>query len=65
MMTKDEVADLKVGDKIVVELTGCLGEFNAEVIDKEGTKLHPGPWLKLDEDGFVLKTEDFIPKRRA
>lgn len=67
MMADAELKSLRKGDRLVVQLTGCVGEVVAEVVDEKGTDYHPGPWLREvgDTIGFNLKDGDFLAMRRA
>ncbi len=60
---------LKVGDDVVIELPGCLGDYEARVIR---TFADRGPHLRLlreggrylDEVHPVLEPGDYIPLKR-
>lgn len=67
-MHYEEVKKLKVDDKVVIQMTGCLGEYNAVVISEVGSDYHPGPWLRLIEDMptsyITLKDGDYLIMRK-
>ncbi len=66
-MKQDIGKPFTLGERLVIEMTGCIGTYDAVVVDVEGSEHHPGPWLNLvnDESPEIrLKTDDFIIKER-
>ena len=65
-----EAHELKVGDTLVIWITGMVGEYHARVVEvrESGPRLRVltgGPGGHLDESWPSLKHEDFIIRRRA